>query len=99
MKQKILLILFLILIILTTSCSYTDFSEIKKEDFIGKKISVKGKVVGETTINGAKAFIIEDINKMPLIIASEFNPKPDEIVLMRGVIRDGDLMGNYLVSD
>jgi amino acid permease len=97
LKVLFLIAIFAVLI-LTTACSSHTISEIKNESYVGKTVTVTGKVDSSMKIGKISGYSLKD-DTGKISVSSQNLPKEGETVTASGVLMKDIILGYYILED
>ena len=93
MKFKVLFS-FCLLLVLLSGCIQS-VEEVKTEDYIDKRVAVRGVVEGSFKLGDLSGFVIEDRNGDSIFISSNSLPREGSLVVARGTLKR-NVLGYYI---
>jgi hypothetical protein len=97
MKKIIVIAAILFAVLLLAGCS-AKISEIKKDDFVGKTVTVSGEVKNTVKLGVLSGYTIADKTGEISIFAKEL-PKEGKTVTASGVLMKDLIIGYYIKAD
>jgi hypothetical protein len=98
MKNKtLIIILSLLLLVFMTGCTKS-IAEIKSEEFIDENVSVKGTVLNTIKLGDLSGYTIQDENKDTIFVSSKSLPAEDSKMTAKGTLKK-NLLGYYIESN
>lgn len=85
-------------VFLLVGCSQS-VEEVKNDENIGEKVSVKGTVEETVKIGDLSGYMLKDSNGDTISVASKDLPEEGDTVVARGILERGLLIGYYIDTD
>ncbi|MFP4403382.1 MAG: hypothetical protein ACLFPJ_03465 [Candidatus Woesearchaeota archaeon] len=93
--MKIYFIIFLFLFVLLAGCATQNIEDIKSEEYIGERVSVRGIVEGSVDIGDFSGYLIVDDDEKIGVVSDDI-PDEGEEVLVRGTLMRDTIFGYYI---
>jgi aspartyl/asparaginyl-tRNA synthetase len=98
MRKAILAFLMIGLLIATTACSVKTIADVKKDENVGKKVTVQGNVESSIKIGSLSGYRVKDDTDTIGVLAQTL-PKEGETVKVTGILMKDSLFGYYIKAD
>jgi len=98
MKKTLLIIILIMTAILLVGCASKTISEIKTQDYVGKKVTISGTVKNTIKIGPISAYTLEDKTGQ-IGVATQKLPNEGKQVTVTGVLIKDTLFGYYIKLD
>lgn len=95
MIQKTMIYVALVLVLLISGCTST-VEEVKKEENVGKEVTVSGTVKDTIKIGDLQGYTLVDENEDEIGIASKSLPEEGSKVRVSGTLKNRLLLGYYI---
>jgi hypothetical protein len=96
MKLKVLFFIGVFLLVFLSGCMRS-VDEIKSEEFINKKVAVRGVVEGSVKLGDLSGFVIVDGDGDSIFVSSNSLPGEGSTIVARGILKRS-LLGYYIDS-
>jgi aspartyl/asparaginyl-tRNA synthetase len=99
MKAKLLIITTFLIAIFLIGCSTVAIKEVKTEDYIGKTVTIAGKVDNSMKLGKISGFTLKDEKGESSAVKSDTLPKEGERISVKGVVMKDTLFGYYILAE
>lgn len=96
--KKILIALAFISLLIFAGCTQT-IKEVKKDENVGKVVSVRGTVENTIKFGGLSGYTLKDQNGDTIGVASKALPKEADTITAEGVLIKAPILGFYIDVD
>jgi len=96
--KKILVVISIIFLLLFMGCTQS-IKEIKKDENIGKIVSVKGTVTSTIKIGSLSGYILKDEAGDSIAVSSKVLPKDESKITVSGELIKIPIFGYYIDTD
>ena len=80
-------------------CAAQDIDEIKNEEHVGEKVTVRGSVESPLKIGGISGFTLVDDSGESIRVSSESLPAENDTITVKGTLMKDTLLGYYIKRD
>ena len=97
MKKTIIISLLLISLLILAGCSQS-IANIKNEDYLGKKVSIKGTVQSSLKIGDLSGYTLKDESGESIFVSSNNLPSNGETNHVRGTVKQIPILKTYYIE-
>ena len=98
MKKRFTILIFTLALIFISGCSQS-IEEVKKDENIGEKVTVRGTVEGTVKIGEISGYTLVDENGDKIGVASKSLPAEGEKITVKGTLVKKPILGYYIDVD
>ena len=96
--KSIFVFSMVVMLVLVTACSSHTISEIKNESYVGKTVTITGKVDSSMKIGKISGYSLKD-DTGKISVSAQNLPKEGETVTVSGVLIKDTLFGYYIQAN
>ncbi len=98
MKPVTPLLILLLCMVFLVSCTHYSADQIKQESFIGKEVTLEGKVTQSIKLGDLSGYKIKDEQGEEIGVSAQSLPQEGTEVKVTGVVARDSLFGYYIIE-